>query len=63
MRRDLRVNGEFYLDCVVTPCLEAGLDVRVFPADGWLCWGTPDAVSEFDWWHRWFTGPGREARP
>lgn len=61
VRRDLRVNGEFYLDCVVAPCLEAGLDVRVFEAEGWLCWGTPDAVAEFDWWHRWFTGPGREA--
>lgn len=60
VRRDRRVNGEFYLDCVVEPCLDAGLDVRVFAADGWLCWGTPDAVAEFDWWHRWFTGPGRE---
>lgn len=61
VRRDRRVNGEFYLDCVVEPCLEAGMDVRVFQAEGWLCWGTPEAVAEFDWWHGWFTGPGRSA--
>jgi NDP-sugar pyrophosphorylase family protein len=54
--RDLRVNGEFYLDSVVNVCVERGLDVRAFEADGYLCWGTPDALREYEWWHQCFAG-------
>lgn len=57
VKNNVRINNEFYLDCVVESCLQAGLDVRIFLADGWLCWGTPQAVLEFDWWYRWFSGP------
>ena len=53
-RRDIRVNGELYLDSVINLCVERGLDVRVFESDGYLCWGTPEALAEFTYWHRFF---------
>ncbi len=53
-RRDIRVNGELYLDSVINLCVERGLDVRVFEGDGYLCWGTPEALAEFTYWHRFF---------
>ncbi len=56
---DLRVNGEFYLDSVVGLAVARGLDVRAFAADGYLCWGTPEALSEAQYWHAFFTGKGR----
>ena len=59
--RNLRVNGEFYLDSVAGICADRGLDVRVFEANGFLCWGTPEALAEFGWWHRWFTRFARSA--
>lgn len=51
-----RVNGEFYLDSIVNGCIDCGLDVRYFDADGYCCWGTPGALKEFNYWHRYFMG-------
>jgi bifunctional N-acetylglucosamine-1-phosphate-uridyltransferase/glucosamine-1-phosphate-acetyltransferase GlmU-like protein len=53
---DLRVNGELYLDSVVNLAVARGLQVRAFETDGYLCWGTPEALREFNYWHDWFTG-------
>ena len=50
------MNGELYLDSVVNLAIERGLDARAFSCDGYLCWGTPEAVLEFDYWHGWFSG-------
>jgi NDP-sugar pyrophosphorylase family protein len=60
VRRDLRVNGEFYLDTAIEVCIDMGMDVRVFEADGWLCWGTPEALMEYEWWHGYVSGPGED---
>jgi NDP-sugar pyrophosphorylase family protein len=54
--KDLRVNGELYVDSVVNLAVGRGLQVRAFETDGYLCWGTPEAVREFNWWHDWFNG-------
>jgi bifunctional N-acetylglucosamine-1-phosphate-uridyltransferase/glucosamine-1-phosphate-acetyltransferase GlmU-like protein len=56
IERDVRVNGELYLDSAVNLCIEAGLDVRCFEADGYLCWGSPEALREFNYWYRYFLG-------
>lgn len=55
-RKDVRVNGELYLDSVVNLAVARGLAARVFETDGYLCWGTPDALREFEYWHGWFNG-------
>ncbi len=54
VRRDLRVDGELYLDSVVNLAIEAGRDVRCFEADAYLCWGSPDALREFEYWYSYF---------
>lgn len=56
VQRDIRVNGERYLDSVVTLFIEKGLDVRCFESSGYLNWGSPDALAEFSYWHRYFQG-------
>ncbi|MFA5138769.1 MAG: NTP transferase domain-containing protein [Elusimicrobiota bacterium] len=53
---DLRVNGELYLDSAVDICIRDGLDVRSFESDAYLCWGSPDELAEFRYWHRYFRG-------
>ncbi len=54
--RDIRVNGELYLDSVVDLAVARGLSVRAFEADGYLCWGSPEALRDFNFWHAWYTG-------
>ncbi len=65
--KDIRVNGELYLDSVVDLAVARGLSVKAFEADGYLCWGTPDAVRDFDYWHAWYSGravpPGPRGEP
>ncbi|HEY2784261.1 MAG TPA: NTP transferase domain-containing protein [Fimbriiglobus sp.] len=54
IRRDERVNGEFYLDSVPNLLIEAGRDVRVFEADKYIGWGTPHDLDEYRGWERYF---------
>lgn len=55
-QRDIRVNGERYLDSVINVLIEKKKDVRLFDTQGYLNWGTPEALAEFSYWHRFFTG-------
>ena len=55
-QKNIRVNGELYLDSVVNLAIERGLDVRCFESESYLCWGTPDVLNEFGYWHRHFRG-------
>ena len=52
--KDVRVNGELYLDSVVNLAVERGLNCRLFEADGYMNWGAPDALQEFSHWHGYF---------
>jgi bifunctional N-acetylglucosamine-1-phosphate-uridyltransferase/glucosamine-1-phosphate-acetyltransferase GlmU-like protein len=54
--KDIRVNGELYLDSVVNLAVARGLAVRAFEAEGYFCWGTPEALREFNFWHAWYSG-------
>ncbi|MFI5361781.1 MAG: NTP transferase domain-containing protein [Elusimicrobiota bacterium] len=55
-RRDMRVNGELYLDSVANLCVERGLDVRCFESASYLNWGSPAALGEFRYWYDHFLG-------
>jgi len=48
--RNERVNNELYLDSVVNLLIARGADVRVFESSGYLCWGTPESLREFNYW-------------
>lgn len=49
-----RVNNEFYVDECMNVLVEAGLDVRVFQIDHYVCWGTPNDLLTFEYWQRFF---------
>ncbi|MBS2021584.1 MAG: NTP transferase domain-containing protein [Deltaproteobacteria bacterium] len=55
-RRDLRVNGELYLDAIFDLLPALGHPVRMIPLDGYICWGEPDALAESLYWQEIFTG-------
>ena len=54
--RDLRVNGELYLDSIFTVLIEHGLKVRMIPLDGYICRGDPDALAESVYFEELFGG-------
>jgi len=55
-KRDVRVNGELYLDSVFDVLAEMGHRVRAIPLDGYLCWGDPDSLKETLYWKEIFMG-------
>jgi NDP-sugar pyrophosphorylase family protein len=55
-RRDVRVNGELYLDAVFDCLRDLGMRVRMIPLDGYVCWGEPDLLAEALYWQELFTG-------
>ena len=52
---DSRIKGEFYVDQVVNFAIEQGRRVHVFEVDRYVCWGTPQDLRTFDYWHGYFT--------
>ncbi|MCB0415146.1 MAG: NTP transferase domain-containing protein [Bdellovibrionales bacterium] len=59
VEKSIRVNNEFYLDSVVNLAVERKLKVKCFEAEGYLCWGTPDSLNEFNYWYSYFNGLSR----
>lgn len=53
-KRDLRTNGEFYVDDVINRCIEQGLKVKVFEVDDYICWGTPNDYKTYLYWSDYF---------
>jgi NDP-sugar pyrophosphorylase family protein len=52
--KDIRVNGEYYVDSVMGELIELGLNVKVFNVDDYICWGTPDDYETFVYWQSFF---------
>ena len=48
--RKIMTNGEYYVDNLLVPLLEAGKRIAVFPVDHYLCWGTPADYETFTYW-------------
>jgi choline kinase len=53
-----RVNGEFYVDEMINFCVEAGLNVKVFEVDSYICWGTPQDLDIYNYWSKYFQKSG-----
>ena len=47
VKKNMKVNNEFYLDTVLDECVHAGLDVEPFEVDKYTCWGTPEDVMNY----------------
>ncbi|WP_424766489.1 NTP transferase domain-containing protein [Paenibacillus sp. sgz302251] len=53
-KKDIRVNGEFYVDSTVNELIEMGLKVKVLETSDYICWGTPNDYRTFVYWQSFF---------
>lgn len=54
--KDIRVNGELYLDSIFNELIADGLKVRVIPLEGYINWGDPDSLAESLYWQEIYLG-------
>ena len=54
--KNIRTNGEYYVDDLLNPLIDAGYTVKVFPVDRYICWGTPADYNTYTYWLKYFTG-------
>lgn len=52
--QDRRINNEFYVDAAIEVLLEQGRRARIFDAQHYICFGTPDDVRTFGYWDAYF---------
>jgi len=61
IKKNCRVNGEFYVDSLIGEAIEARLDCRIFDVDSYIGWGTPEDLKIFEYWqscfHKWKEHP------
>jgi len=51
---NIRSNNEFYVDDVLNQNIKAGLKVKVFEVNNYICWGTPDDYRTYNYWKEYF---------
>ncbi|MEA2020025.1 MAG: NTP transferase domain-containing protein [Campylobacterota bacterium] len=54
LAKDIKVNGEYYVDSLMGELIELGLNVKVFEVEDYICWGTPDDYETFVYWQSFF---------
>ncbi len=54
--RQIRVNGELYLDSIFSLLLEKGYGIRLVELEGYLGWGDPDSFKTAHYWRNVFCG-------
>ena len=63
IKREGRINGEFYIDSLINDAIALGLRCHLFEVDSYLCWGTPNDLRTFEYWqscfHKWTSHPYR----
>jgi NDP-sugar pyrophosphorylase family protein len=52
--KNIRVNGEFYVDSTINELIEMGLKVKAFEVDDYICWGTPNDYRTYVYWQSFF---------
>jgi len=52
--KDIKVNGEYYVDSLIGEIIELGLNVKIFEIEDYICWGTPDDYKTFIYWQSFF---------
>ena len=53
-KHNIRSNNEFYVDDVINQNIKAGLKVKVFESEHYICWGTPDDYETYLYWQKFF---------
>lgn len=52
--KNIRTNGEFYVDNLLVPLIQKGYKVKVFEVKNYLCWGTPNDYKTYCYWYEYF---------
>ena len=52
--KNIKVNGEYYVDSLIGELIELGLNVKVFEVVDYIGWGTPDDYETFVYWQSFF---------
>ena len=52
--KNIRTNGEFYVDNLLNPLIQKGYKVKVFEVKNYLCWGTPNDYKTYNYWSEYF---------
>jgi bifunctional N-acetylglucosamine-1-phosphate-uridyltransferase/glucosamine-1-phosphate-acetyltransferase GlmU-like protein len=53
-KKNIRVNGEFYVDSCVNEIIHMGLKAKVFACEHYVGWGTPNDLRTFEYWQSFF---------
>jgi NDP-sugar pyrophosphorylase family protein len=53
--KNIRTNGEYYVDDLLNPLIAKGFKVKVFPVDTYVCWGTPADYKTYNYWLEHFS--------
>ena len=52
--KNIRTNGEFYIDNLLNEAIELGYNVRNFEVEKYICWGTPNDLKTYQYWQIFF---------
>ena len=53
-KKNIRTNGEFYVDSILNEAISLGYKVKNFEVDHYICWGTPDDLKTYRYWQKFF---------
>jgi len=53
-KNNLKTNGEFYIDNMIEPLVNAGYKCKIFNVTNYLCWGTPNDYKTYNYWYEYF---------
>ena len=52
--KNIRTNGEFYIDNLLNEAIDLRYKVKNFEVDEYICWGTPNDLKTYEYWQRFF---------
>jgi NDP-sugar pyrophosphorylase family protein len=52
--KNVRVNGEFYIDSLLNEAISLGYKIKNFQIDEYICWGTPNDLKTYQYWQTFF---------
>lgn len=54
IKKNIKVNNEFYVDSVINEVIESGYRTKVFEIEKYICWGAPDDLKRYQYWEEFF---------
>jgi len=54
IKKNIRVNNEFYVDSLINELIEQGRSVKNFEVQHYVGWGTPNDLRTYEYWQSFF---------